>query len=64
MLVFICPASGTMIELEVRGSQLPWADSGLKPGDTGYLVAPEVVPGLEILPRFFHLPWVLFWSGH
>lgn len=64
MLVFMCPAPGTMIELEVRGSQLPWADSGLKLGDTDCLVSSEVVPDLETLPRFFHLPWVPFWSGH
>lgn len=64
MLVFMCPAPGTKIELEVRGSQLPWADSGLKLEDTRCLVAPEVVPGLETLPRIFRLPWVPFWSGY
>lgn len=58
------PCPGTKIELEVRGSQLLWADSELQLEDTSSLVAPEVVPGLEMLPRIFCLPWVPFWSGY
>lgn len=56
-LIFTSPP-GAMIELQVRGSQPPWADLGLKLGDTGCMAAREAVPGLETLPRFLYGPFL------
>lgn len=56
-LIFTSPPSA-MIELQVRGSQPPWADPGLKLGETGCMAAREAVPGLETLPRFLYVPFL------